>query len=54
MELSFGTWTLVAAGAAGGLYLLWSLFGGAADADAGAVSQSWLTEHNSGKGDRIS
>ena len=54
MELSLGNWTLLAAAVAVALVLVWAMFGRAGEADAGAVSQSWLTEHNSGKGDRFS
>jgi hypothetical protein len=53
MELTFGSWIIVAATAGGVLYVLWILRGHRGDGDPGAVSQAWLTEHNSGKGDRF-
>jgi hypothetical protein len=56
MEMTLGAWALVFGVVAGAAYLLRvALKGGrAGDLDGGAVSQSWLTEHNSGKGDRFS
>jgi hypothetical protein len=56
MEMTFGAWALVIAVVGGAAYLLRTMFKGrrAGDLDGGAVSQSWLTEHNSGKGDRFS
>jgi hypothetical protein len=56
MEMTFGAWALVIGVVGGAAYLLRIVFsGGRADKlEAGAVSQSWLTEHKSGKGDRLS
>ncbi len=57
MELTFAAW-IVAAGVVGAAgYLMWSRFGPrpSAEFEAGAVSQSWLTDHRTGKsGDRFS
>lgn len=56
MDMTLGAWALAVGvvGATG--YLLRMLFSGgsAEEFDAGAVSQSWLTEHKAGKGERFS
>lgn len=56
MEMTFGAWALVIGVVAGAAYLLRIVLRGGrtGDPEGGAVSQSWLTEHNSGKGDRFS
>jgi hypothetical protein len=55
MEMTFGAWALVIGVVGGAACLLWVVFrrGRVDDLDGGAVSQSWLTEHNSGKGERF-
>jgi hypothetical protein len=55
MEMTFGAWALVIGVIGGEAYLLRIVFSGgrAGEPEAGAVSQSWLTEHNSGKGERL-
>jgi hypothetical protein len=58
MELTLAALTLGLGIAGAALYVLWTLFGPRRDApfDAGAVSQSWLIEHQTtaqgGRGDR--
>jgi hypothetical protein len=56
MAMTFGAWVLVIAVVCAAAYLLRMMAtrGRPGDPDGGAVSQSWLTEHNSGKGDRFS
>jgi hypothetical protein len=56
MEMTFGAWALVIGVVGGAAYLLRVALKRerASNLDGGAVSQSWLTEHNSGKGDRFS
>jgi hypothetical protein len=56
MEMTFGAWALVIGVVGGAACLLWVVFKRGRvvdDLDGGAVSQSWLTEHNSGKGERL-
>jgi hypothetical protein len=52
--MTLGAWalTIVVVGAAA--IALRGLFTRPTDLDAGAVSQSWLTEHRAGKGERFS
>lgn len=56
MEITFGAWVLVIGVVGGAAFLVRRVFAGgrARDLEGGAVSQSWLTEHNSGKGERFS
>jgi hypothetical protein len=56
MEMTFGAWALVIGVVGGTAYLLQRVFSGrrSNDPESGSVSRSWLTEHNSGKGDRPS
>jgi hypothetical protein len=56
MEITFGAWALVIGVVGGAACLLRVLFSGGKGnrLDGGAVSQSWLTEHNAGKGERFS
>jgi hypothetical protein len=53
--MTFGAWALVIGVVGGAAYLLMMVLKGgrAGDVESGAVSQSWLTEHNSGKGERF-
>jgi hypothetical protein len=55
MEMTFGVWALIIGVVCGAAYLLRTVLRGgrSGDPEGGAVSQSWLTEHNSGKGDRF-
>ena len=55
MELTLAALTLGLGVAGAAVYVLWTVFGPRRDApfDAGAVSQSWLVEHQStAQGDR--
>lgn len=56
MEMTFGAWALAVGVVGATAYLLRIVFSGGRveDFDAGAVSQSWLTEHKAGKGERFS
>ena len=56
MEMTFGVWALVIGVVGGAAYLLRRVFSGgrSGEPESGTVSRSWLTEHNSGKGDRFS
>jgi hypothetical protein len=56
MQMTFGAWVVVIGVVGAATYLLRILFknGPAGRLEGGAVSQSWLTEHNSGKGERPS
>jgi hypothetical protein len=56
MEMTFSAWALAIGVVGAAAFVLRSLFnrGRAAEFDAGGVSQSWLTEHRTGKGDRFS
>lgn len=55
MAMTFGAWALVIGVVCATAYLLRIVLKGgrSGNPDGGAVSQSWLTEHNSGKGDRV-
>ena len=54
--MTFGAWVLVSGVVGAAAWLLRIVFsaGRTSELEGGAVSQSWLTEHNSGKGDRFS
>jgi hypothetical protein len=56
MEMTLGAWALVIGVVGGTAYLLRNVLKGgrAGELEGGAVSQNWLTEHNSGKGERFS
>ena len=57
MELTFGAWIVAAGVALSAAYVLLTMFRvrPSAEFDAGTVSQSWLTEHRTGKNtDRFS
>ena len=55
MQMSFATWVLAVGVAAAAAFAIRRLFSSRSDElDAGAVSQSWLTEHKAGKGERFS
>lgn len=57
MEFTLAVWIVVAGVAGAAAYVCWNKFGPrqSAEFEAGTVSQSWLTDHQSGKnGDRFS
>jgi hypothetical protein len=54
--MTSGAWALVVGGIAVAAYVLRRMVNAARSArfDTGEVSQNWLTEHRTGKGDRFS
>jgi hypothetical protein len=56
MEMTLGAWALAVCGVGCAAYVIRRMVNASRSArfDTGSVSQNWLTEHRTGKGDRFS